>query len=67
MTIEELRQALIGLPADWIVVMSKDGEGNGFSPLAEIDHQQMYTPDSTWSGDVDDTGDESCVVLWPTN
>jgi hypothetical protein len=58
---------------DWEVVMSKDGEGNGFSPLAEIG-EQLYVPDSTWSGEVfsldekeeHDKGKEA-FILWPTN
>ena len=38
------------LPGDTIVVMAKDGEGNGFSPLAEVE-DAMYDADSTYSGD----------------
>lgn len=38
------------LPGETLVVMAKDGEGNGFSPLADLD-EAMYEADSTYSGD----------------
>jgi hypothetical protein len=52
MTLDELRAELadLDLPGDTIVVMSKDGEGNGYSPLAEVE-TAMYEADSTYSGD----------------
>lgn len=53
MTLDDLRAELAKLdhlPGDTIVVMAEDGEGNGFSPLADID-TAMYDPDTTWSGD----------------
>ena len=36
----------------WEVVLQKDSEGNGYSPLAGADPEAVYIPDSTWSGDV---------------
>lgn len=36
---------------DRVVVMSKDGEGNGYSPLADF-YEAAYLADSTWSGEV---------------
>lgn len=70
-----LRAALEGLDDNLLVVMSKDGEGNDFSPLAEVDHDTNtgYVADSTWSGNVphpddyEDGDGVDCVVLWPTN
>lgn len=52
MTLAELRAALdaLDLPDDTIVVLAKDGEGNGFSPAVEAEHA-MYCADSTWSGE----------------
>lgn len=38
------------LPGETIVVMSKDGEGNGFSPLAEVE-TAMYEATTTWMGE----------------
>ena len=52
-TVGELRDLLNGLDPDLIIVMSKDGEGNGFSPLAEA-YEAWYEADSTWSGNVID-------------
>lgn len=53
LTLADLRAQLAvfdDLPGDTPVVMSKDGEGNGYSPLAELE-LGMYLADSTWSGE----------------
>lgn len=52
MTLDELRAALdaLDLPGDTLVVLAKDSEGNGFSPLDEAAHA-MYLADTTWSGE----------------
>lgn len=50
MTVGELLDALADQPRDRLVIMSKDAEGNGFSPLADVS-ESMYLPDSTWSGE----------------
>lgn len=50
MTVDELRKRLTDLPGDLPVVLSKDGEGNGFSPLADAE-QAMYDAESTWAGE----------------
>jgi len=34
------------------VILQKDSEGNGYSPLAGADPDCVYIPDSTWSGEV---------------
>lgn len=34
------------------VILQKDSEGNGYSPLADVDGQAIYVPDSSWSGEV---------------
>lgn len=54
MTVETLREVLDGLPDDMPVILSKDAEGNGFSPLASAGPGR-YEPTSTWSGE-----------CWPT-
>ena len=72
MKVSELINLLKTLPQDHIVVMSSDGEGNSFSPFADIGLGE-YTPDSTWGGDfASDNNDdpnykENAVALWPTN
>lgn len=53
MDLTSLRDALAKLdhlPGDTLIVLAKDGEGNGFSPLADLD-EAMYDADSTYSGD----------------
>ncbi len=50
-TVGDLIDYLATQPRDRKVVMSKDAEGNGFSPLADAD-EAMYLPVTTWMGDV---------------
>lgn len=53
MKVKELKTLLADLPDDMTVVMSKDGEGNGYSPLSQVDgDNQVYIPDSTYSGEI---------------
>lgn len=52
MTVGELIEALQDVPPETLVVMSKDGEGNEFSPLAEIGTESTYEATSTWSGEL---------------
>jgi hypothetical protein len=49
-TVGELADYLATQPRDRRVILRKDGEGNGHSPLAEA-WESMYAADSTWSGD----------------
>lgn len=78
-TVGDLRELLAALPAGTLVVLAKDAEGNGYSPLADADVTR-YVADSAWSGELvraDDgtrlvTPDEStdgvpAVVLNPAN
>jgi len=76
--VKELIELLQQEDPDKLVIMSKDGKGNSFSPLADYSRQYHYRPDSTWSGELygyeDDEepyepepGDSPCIVLWPTN
>lgn len=52
MTIDEFRRQLaeLDLPGDTPVILAKDAEGNGFSPLVEAE-TAMYAAESTWSGE----------------
>jgi hypothetical protein len=62
MTIKDLKEAIQDLPDDMLVILQKDAEGNGYSPLAGADSDAVYIADSTWSGDVYDlswTADEA--------
>lgn len=53
MTIQDLINKLNAIEDKTrIVILQKDGEGNGFSPLRDIDDNATYAADNTWSGDV---------------
>jgi hypothetical protein len=78
MTKKELIELLIDIPDEFIVILASDGEGNGYSPLADY-NMGLYIPDSAYSGEVITEGNldgfedkerdmaESCIVFWPTN
>ena len=76
-TVKELIEILSSLPGDSVVVLQKDSEGNGYSPLAGAEAAK-YIPENTYSGevpcqeDVDDGEYEGqdmmdCVVIHPIN
>lgn len=78
MTIKELIEKLKDLPQDLPVIMSKDSEGNGYSPILDLDCL-WYIPFSKWSGDVYNSEDleelkldgmgkgaKKVVCFWPT-
>jgi len=44
MKVRDLRRLLTPLDDDVLVVLSKDGEGNSYSPLADFS-KQTYVPD----------------------
>lgn len=53
LTLGQLRKMLgklNHLPDDVILVMAKDRECSGFSPLDEVD-EGMYVAETTWSGE----------------
>ena len=71
MTVKELI-AELGEIADQnrIVIMQKDGEGNGYSPLSCVE-TDAYWAETTWSGDVglepETPGGVPALILVPTN
>lgn len=50
-TVGDLLDYLATQPRDRKVVLSKDAEGNGYSPISDVD-EAMYAAENTWSGDV---------------
>ena len=52
MNVKELIKLLEEQNQEAIVIMSKDGEGNGYSPFADFGNTDTYKADSTWSGEV---------------
>jgi hypothetical protein len=51
MKVKELKQLLDNFNDDDLVVMSKDSEGNNYSPLCDI-WEGSYKAESSWSGEV---------------
>jgi len=51
MNVGQLKKLLEPLSDENIVIMSKDGEGNYFSPLADIE-LAIYIPETTWYGEI---------------
>lgn len=78
MTVKELIEELKKIDdVSRLVVLQKDSEGNGYSPLSGAG-ESWYIADSTWSGechhpediasgDVELGDDVKAVVLWPIN
>lgn len=53
MKAKDLKKLLENVPDDFIIILQKDGEGNGYSPLSDVGSENLgYVPNSTWSGEV---------------
>lgn len=66
MKVKDLLEALAHADPSADVILQKDAEGNGYSPLAGADLNAVYVPGSDWSGDVysmEWTADEACKTL----
>lgn len=50
-TVGELKAVLADLPDEMKIVMSRDAEGNGHSPIASAE-EGMYLAENAWSGEV---------------
>lgn len=68
MKVKELRDYLAGYADDTPVILAKDAEGNGFSPLEGLS-AEYYVENTAYSGELDFYEDAGvpCVVLWPVN
>ena len=74
MTLGEFREQTKDLSDEMLVVLARDGEGNSYSPLLEVE-TAIYDPETTYGGviypeDFYHAGDrdgKKAVVLWPTN
>jgi hypothetical protein len=65
MTVKELKEAIVNLPDEMEVVLQKDAEGNGYSPLSGADPDAVYISETTWYGDVYSmnwTADDACMT-----
>ena len=61
-TVGELLDYLATQPRDRKIVLSRDAEGNGFSPLADAG-VSMYAAESTWSGTVHPTPEDLAELM----
>lgn len=64
MTVKELKEKLKNYPDDMLVIVQKDAEGNGYSPLNGLNNTSVYIPEAPWFGEVYDTkwtADEACM------
>lgn len=52
MIVKELIALLQTMPEDSIVILQKDSEGNGYSPLSDVDADAIYNAETTWYGEV---------------
>lgn len=50
MKVCELKEAIKNLPDNMEVILQKDSEGNGYSPLAGADPSCIYVPETTYNG-----------------
>ena len=76
MTVKELIEILSRMNQYIPVILQKDAEGNGYSPLRGADDVAVYVAETTYSGtvygeqDIMDgygKGGVPCVVLHPVN
>lgn len=54
MKVKELLEQLKDCDPEAVVVLQKDSEGNGYSPLCGADPDCIYVAESSWSGEVHD-------------
>lgn len=54
MKVKKLRKILKKLPKNMEIIIQKDSEGNGYSPLYGADSNAVYIPDTDYSGEVYD-------------
>jgi hypothetical protein len=58
MKVRELIAELIKLPGESEVILQKDSEGNGYSPLYCVDGDAIYMAENSYSGEVYSTEEE---------
>jgi hypothetical protein len=49
-TVAQLREHLSELPDDMPVILQRDAEGNGYSPLSQVE-RAVYAAESPWAGE----------------
>lgn len=69
MRVRDLIAILEQLNPELEVVMACDGEGNDYSPLAQVD-EALYIAETTWFGylvEPDEFDSPNAIALYPTN
>ena len=69
MTVKKLRKLLKKQPGDMIVMLARDPEGNGFSPMDKRYPISFGTYDGEFRGEKrwdDSEGEPPAIVLWPS-
>jgi len=70
MKVKEFVEIISSYPDHYEVILTKDSEGNDYSPFAEAS-AEYYIAESGWSGYLDDDNSGlyvyNAVVLWPVN
>jgi hypothetical protein len=61
-TVGELLDYLATQPRDRKIVLSRDAEGNGFSPLSDAG-ESMYAAETSWSGTVHPTPEDLAELM----
>ncbi len=78
MKVKELIEYLRQCDGEAEVILQKDAEGNGYSPLAGADDEAVYVEENSWEGravsledldeeELEDNSYVPCVVLFPVN
>jgi len=49
MNIKNLKELIENFPDNMEVILQKDSEGNGYSPLSGIDMNVVYIPKTSWT------------------
>ena len=52
MNVKELKHLIESLPDEMEIILQKDAEGNGYSPLYDGDSDAVYISCNNWSGNV---------------
>lgn len=56
MTVKELKDQINDLPDEMEVILEKDAEGNGYSPLSYVQPEAVYVPKTTYYGEAYELG-----------
>lgn len=67
MKVKDLIETLSTLHPETLVVLSRDSEGNSYSPMSQSYSLECYRAENSWRGDIDVEDSVPCVVLYPVN